>query len=66
MLEVNKDALAHVLSLSPTLVGRFVDMLIRRQRMLDRIVGGAAWGMVRPSRDELAALIGRFFAAHGG
>jgi CRP/FNR family cyclic AMP-dependent transcriptional regulator len=66
VLEVNKEALAHVLSMSPTLVGRFVDMLIRRQRMLDRIAGGGAWGMVRPSRDELAALIARFFAAHGG
>lgn len=63
VLEVNKDALAHVLS--PTLVGRFVDMLIRRQRMLDRIAGGSAWGLVRPSRDELAALIAKFFAARG-
>lgn len=61
VLEVNKEALAHVLSNSPTLVGRFVEMLLRRQRALDRIAGGSAWGMVRPGKDELTGMITGFF-----
>jgi CRP-like cAMP-binding protein len=63
VLEVNKEALAHVLGESPPLVGRFVEMLIRRQRALDKIAGGAAWGMMRPTRDELQRLISVFFQA---
>jgi CRP-like cAMP-binding protein len=62
VLEVNKAALAHVLRESPTLVERFVEMLMRRQRALDRIAGGSAWGILRPSRDDLKAAITRFFA----
>jgi CRP-like cAMP-binding protein len=65
VLEVNKDALAHVLSQSPTLVGRFVEMLLRRQRELDRIAGGSAWGMMRPHREELETLIRMFFGRGG-
>ncbi len=61
VLEVNKEALAHVLSNAPTLVGRFVEMLLRRQRDLDRIAGGSAWGMVRPGKDELTGMITGFF-----
>ena len=60
VLEVNKEALAHVLGNSPTLVGRFVEMLLRRQRALDRIAGGSAWGMVRPGKDELTGMIAGF------
>jgi CRP-like cAMP-binding protein len=62
VLEVNKEALAHVLGQSPTLVGRFVEMLMRRQRELDRIAGGSAWGMMRPRPEELESVIRRFFA----
>ena len=60
-IEVNKQALAHVLKQSPTLVARFVDMLTRRQRELDRLAGGHAWGMLRPGKAELAGMIGAFF-----
>src|SRR4051812_11859161 len=63
VLEVNKEALAHVLAQSPTLVTRFVDMLMRRQRVLDRMAGGSAWGIVRPTRAELEGLIRRFYEA---
>ena len=66
VLEVNKDALAHVLGHSPTLVVRFVEMLLRRRRMLDRIAGGSAWGLLRPTRAALAAAIRKFFEARGG
>ena len=60
-LEVDKDALANVLWMSPGLVDRFVEMLFRRQRELDRLHGGAAWGMLRPGKAELAAMIHAFF-----
>ena len=60
-VEVNKQALAHVLEHSPTLVGRFVEMLARRQRELDKLAGGNAWGMLRPGKAELAGMIGSFF-----
>jgi CRP-like cAMP-binding protein len=60
-IEVNKQALAHVLAHSPTLVDRFVQMLARRQRELDRLAGGAAWGMLRPGKAELANMISSFF-----
>jgi CRP/FNR family cyclic AMP-dependent transcriptional regulator len=60
-IEVNKQALAHVLEQSPTLVSRFVDMLTRRQRELDKLAGGNAWGMLRPGKAELASMIGTFF-----
>ena len=66
VLEVNKEALAHVLAHSPTLVGRFVDMLVRRQRILDRIAGGAAWGVMRLHRDEIEAAIRRFYEGRTG
>ena len=59
-IEINKQALAHVLMQSPTLVARFVEMLLRRQRELDRIAGGA-WGMLRLGKAELAHMIGAFF-----
>ena len=61
VIEVSKQALAHVLAHSPTLVSRFVEMLSRRQRQLDKIFGGAAWGMIRPGRQELANMISSFF-----
>jgi len=61
VIEINKQALAHVLQHSPTLVARFVDMLARRQRELDKLAGGHAWGMLRPGKAELASMIGAFF-----
>lgn len=60
-LEISKPALAHVLEHSPSLVDRFVEMLNRRQRELDKIVGGNPWGMLRLGRGELASMIRSFF-----
>ncbi|WP_421725080.1 Crp/Fnr family transcriptional regulator [Bauldia sp.] len=60
VLEVDKSALANVLWMSPDLVDRFVDMLMRRQRELDRMVGGVAWGMLRPGKAELTKKIRDF------
>ncbi|MCR4281614.1 MAG: cyclic nucleotide-binding domain-containing protein [Bauldia sp.] len=62
-VEISKQALAHVLEHSPDLVDRFVAMLSRRQRQLDHLAGGNAWGMLRPGRGELAAMIRSFFGA---
>jgi CRP-like cAMP-binding protein len=61
VIEINKQALGHVLENSPTLVARFVEMLLRRQRELDRLAGGVAWGMLRPGKTELAHMISSFF-----
>jgi CRP-like cAMP-binding protein len=61
VIEISPQALAHVLARSPDLVGRFVEMLGRRQRQLDRIFGGAAWGMIRLGKGELHDLISSFF-----
>jgi CRP-like cAMP-binding protein len=61
MIEVSKEALAHVLSLSPDLVDRFAGLLDRRHKELDRLAGGAAWGMLRMGKAEMAALIRAFF-----
>ena len=61
-VEVNKQALAHVLEKSPTLVGRFVELLLRRQRELDRLAGGQRLGNAGgPGKAELAGMIGAFF-----
>jgi CRP-like cAMP-binding protein len=60
VIEVNKQAFAHVLEGSPTLVDRFAKMLARRQRELDRSAGGP-WGLMRPGRAELHQLISSFF-----
>ena len=60
-LEIDRDALANVLWMAPTLVDRFVEMLFRRQRELDRLHGGAAWGMMRPGKAEIAQKILGFF-----
>ncbi|MEX0852036.1 MAG: cyclic nucleotide-binding domain-containing protein [Bauldia sp.] len=65
VLEVSKQALAHVLARSPSLVGRFVEMLARRQRELDKLVGGNGWGMLRPGKAELANMISSFFGRTG-
>ncbi|MCB1489011.1 MAG: cyclic nucleotide-binding domain-containing protein [Bauldia sp.] len=59
-LEVDKSALANVLWMSPTLVDRFVTMLMKRQRELDKMYGGVAWGMLRPGKAELASMIREF------
>jgi signal-transduction protein with cAMP-binding, CBS, and nucleotidyltransferase domain len=64
-IEVDKDALANVLWMSSTLVGRFVEMLFRRQRELERVHGGEAWGMMRPGKAELANQIRLFFERTG-
>ncbi|MCB1495993.1 MAG: cyclic nucleotide-binding domain-containing protein [Bauldia sp.] len=59
-LEVDKSALANVLWMSPTLVDRFATMLMRRQRELDKMYGGVAWGMLRPGKAELTSMIRDF------
>lgn len=60
VLEVDKSALANVLWMAPTLVERFVEMLMRRRRELDRMYGGVAWGMLRPGKAELTNTIREF------
>lgn len=60
-IEINKRALANVLWMSHDLVDRFVEMLFRRQRELERAAGGGAWGMMRPGKAELAAGIRTFY-----
>jgi CRP-like cAMP-binding protein len=64
-LEIDKAALANVLWMSPTLVARFVAMLYRRQKELDKLHGGAAWGMIRPGKAELTRLIETFYGTTG-
>lgn len=61
VLEVDKAALANVLWMAPSLVDRFVEMLFRRQLELDRAMGGAAWGTMRPGKAELAEMIRTFY-----
>jgi len=61
MIEVNKEALAHVLKHAPDLVDRFAGLIDRRQRELDRLAGGSAWGMLRMGKAEMAATIRTFF-----
>ena len=61
VLEVDKAALANVLWMSPDLVGRFVEMLFRRQGELDRAAGGLAWGTMRPGKAELTEMIENFY-----
>jgi len=65
-IEIDQAALAHVLAGSPTLVARFVDMVARRQRELDRLAGGSAWGTLRPGKAELTEMIATFYGKHGG
>lgn len=60
-IEISKEALAHVLEHSPGLVDRFAALLDRRQRELDRIAGGSAWGMLRLGKAEMASTIRAFF-----
>jgi CRP-like cAMP-binding protein len=61
VIEISKQALAHVLEHSPDLVDRFAALLERRQRQLDRIAGGNAWGMLHPGKAEMASTIRAFF-----
>jgi CRP-like cAMP-binding protein len=62
LIEVNKQALAYVLKQSPDLVDRFAALIVRRQRELDRLAGGSAWGMMRLGKAEMATTIRSFFA----
>ncbi len=61
VLEISPTALAHVLAESPTLVDRFAAMIDRRQKLLDRLAGGAPWGMLRVGKAEMASMIRGFF-----
>lgn len=61
VIEINKDALAHVLKQAPDLVDRFAALIDRRQRELDKLAGGSAWGMMRMGKIEIAATIRAFF-----
>jgi CRP-like cAMP-binding protein len=62
VIEVNKQALAHVLKQSPDLVERFAALIEKRQHALDKLAGGSAWGMMRLGKAEIAATIRSFFA----
>ncbi len=62
-IEINKEALAHVLKASPTLVYRFADLIDRRQRHLHRLAGSSAWGMHNPGKAETAKMIRAFFGS---
>lgn len=62
VIEVNKEALAHVLKQSPDLVERFAALIEKRQHALDKLAGGSAWGMMRLGKAEMAATIRSFFA----
>lgn len=62
-VEISKQALARVLDHAPDLVDRFVAMIARRQRQLDHLAGGNAWGMMRLGKGELAGMIRSFFGA---
>lgn len=62
VIEVNKQALAHVLKQSPGLVERFAALIEKRQHALDKLAGGSAWGMMRLGKAEMAATIRSFFA----
>ena len=62
-LEINKQALAHVLKTSPTLVDRFAELIDRRQRHLHRLAGSGAWGMHNPGKTETANMIRAFFSS---
>ena len=66
MIEVSKQALAHVLANSPDLVDRFAAMIHRRQMELDKLAGGSAWGMLRQGKVELAYTIRDFYEKEGG
>ena len=61
VLEISPTALAHVLEHSPTLVDRFAAMIDKRQKELDRLAGGAPWGMFRIGKAEMASMIRGFF-----
>lgn len=61
VVEVNKQALAHVLQHAPDLVERFAVLIERRQHELDRLAGGSAWGMMRMGKAEMASTIRAFF-----
>jgi CRP-like cAMP-binding protein len=61
VIEVNKQALAHVLKSSPDLVERFAALIEKRQHALDKLAGGSAWGMMRLGKAEMAATIRSFF-----
>ena len=61
VIEVNKQALAHVLKQSPDLVERFAALIEKRQHALDKLAGGSAWGMMRLGKAEMAATIRSFF-----
>jgi CRP-like cAMP-binding protein len=60
--EIDKAALAPILAASPALVERFAETLEKRQIELDKLQGGAAWGMVRLGKAELVKLIQDFYA----
>ncbi|HVZ14984.1 MAG TPA: cyclic nucleotide-binding domain-containing protein [Bauldia sp.] len=62
-MEINKEALAHVLKTSPTLVDRFAELIDRRQRRLHKLAGSGAWGMHNPGKAETARMIRAFFSS---
>jgi CRP-like cAMP-binding protein len=63
VVEVGHQALAPILAAAPALVDRFAEMLRQRQKELEHVHGGAAWGMLRLGDAEVHDLIRAFYSA---
>jgi CRP-like cAMP-binding protein len=61
-VEIGHTALAPILAESPALVDRFAEMLRLRQKELEHVYGGGAWGMLRLGDAEVHHLIRNFYA----
>ncbi len=63
VVEIDHTALAPVLAGSPALVDRFAEILRDRQKLLEHLYGGGAWGMLRLGDAEVHHLIRAFYAS---
>lgn len=63
VVEIDHVALAPVLAASPALVDRFAEILRAREKELEHIYGGGAWGMLRLGDAEVHQLIRAFYAS---
>ena len=60
-VEIDHGALAPILATAPMLADRFAEILQRRQKELQDLHGGAAWGVLLPPDAELSGLIQAFY-----
>ena len=61
-VEIDHGALAPILATAPMLADRFAaEILQRRQKELQDLHGGAAWGVLLPADAELSGLIQAFY-----